>query len=274
MSSYVGPHAGWYDLFYAEKPYEQEAAFVDWCLREHGEGRVQRVLEVACGTGRHASALAALGYDVLATDYSRDMLAQAESRPQQIPGVRFRWADMRALRLDEPPFDAAMCLFDSIGYVQTNEAVLAAFRGVARHLRPRGLLVLEFWHAAAMLRSFEPVRVRRWSTEEGEVIRISHTTLQPEQQTGQVNYRVLELRHDGTYFSLEETQTNRYFQAQEMRALLSAGGFETVHLFAGFSATGEIKADTWHIVALARKLEPATPQPYVENPRSAREGRW
>lgn len=253
MSSYLGRHAEWYDLFYADKPYEREAAFVAQCLREHSQGSARRVLELACGTGRHAVALGKLNYEVLATDYSRDMLAQAAARVVDDIPVKFEWADMRELPRNAKAFDAAVCLFDSIGYVQSNEAIVQVLKGISAALDAGGLFVFEFWHAPAMWRSFDPLRVRSWTTADGELIRISTTTLHPETQTATVRYRILELRSDGQYESLEESQTNRFFQVQEMRALLEAGGFDAIRFHAGFDHEAPIREDTWHIVAVARK---------------------
>ena len=82
-SSYIGRHAELYDLFYAEKPYAEEAKFVDACIQQFGEGASKKLLELACGTGRHALEMEKLGYKVIATDYSADMLDQII---QQITG--------------------------------------------------------------------------------------------------------------------------------------------------------------------------------------------
>jgi SAM-dependent methyltransferase len=150
-------------------------------------------------------------------------------------------------------FDAAYALFDSIGYVQTNEAIGEVLRGVRDVLRPGGLFVFEFWHAAAMLRDFDPLRVRRWSTDEGEVVRISRTTLDVPKQLSHVAYEIFELRCDGTFDRIEETQTNRYFLVQEMAALVAAAGLESVGWFAGFSRDAPIDETTWHVVAVARR---------------------
>src|SRR5688572_22388311 len=74
LTSYAGRHAELYDLFYAEKPYEAEAAFVGQCLREYSTGPTNKLLEIACGTGTHALQLEKRGYQILATDYSVAML--------------------------------------------------------------------------------------------------------------------------------------------------------------------------------------------------------
>src|SRR5262249_25452624 len=142
--------------------------------------------------------------------------------------------DMCALDLKSRDFDAASCLFDAIGFVVTNENIDRALRSIARHVKPRGLLVMEFWHAAAMLRHFDPVRVRRWKTAKGDILRISETSLDYARQQASVRYQVLQLCNDSTYTSFEEVQTNRFFLQQEMAALLTHAGWQPLDWFAGF----------------------------------------
>lgn len=256
MSSYRGRHAELYDLFYAEKPYAEEARFVHDCLKEYGSGGANRLLELACGTGSHAFALEKLGYQVLATDYSEDVLAIARQKAQQNSStVIFQLQDMTELSIDGPRFDAAICLFDSLGYVATNERISRTLQGVHRHLRPGGLFIFEFWHAAAMLRHYDPQRVRRWKTDNGELIRISETRLSCAEQLAHVTYNVCELNRDGSYQTFTETQTNRYFLVQEMTHWLTSCGYSPLKWFGGFSESEEISEDTWHIVAVARRGE-------------------
>jgi SAM-dependent methyltransferase len=196
-----------------------------------------------------------LGYEIIATDYSSDMLACARRKAEPARSkTDFRRQDMRRLDVPERPFDAVVCLFDAIGYVVTNEALMDVLRGVHRHLRSDGLFVFEFWHAAAMLRQYEPVRIRRWTTPEGEVLRISETTLDCARQIASVRYTVCELRRDGSYSQFQETQENRYFLVQEMAGWLENGGFKPVKWFAGFSDDKAITEATWHVVAVAQRI--------------------
>jgi SAM-dependent methyltransferase len=256
LAFYKDRHARLYDLFYANKPYAQEAAFVAGLLQSLGAPARARVLELACGTGRHARELERLGHAIVATDNSTDMLACAREAAQEAGArVRFFEADMRQYDLPEKDFDAAVCLFDSIGYLQTNEAILSALAATRAHLKHGGLLVLEFWHAAAMLKAFDPVRVRRWPTADGEIVRVSETSLDHFNQVAHVAYDILEVGADGKTSRLRETHTNRYFLAQEMRALLEQGGFEVLRWCSGFS-DAPIDENTWHIVLAARRRDP------------------
>ena len=255
MTSYSGRHAELYDLFYADKPYEAEAAFVDQCFREYSVGPVNNLLEIACGTGTHALQLENRGYKIVATDYSEGMLQRAQKKAAAASSrVDFRLQDMTQLDVSGGPFDAAYCLFDAIGYVATNEALAKVFHGVQKHLRRDGLFVFEFWHAGAMLRHYDPVRVRRWRSEDSLVLRISETTLDYANQLSHVIYSIYELNPDGRYSTLTETQVNRYFLVQEMAAWLNSTGFEPVKWFAGFTKDETISDETWHIVAVARRV--------------------
>ena len=254
MSSYAGRHAELYDLFYADKPYAEEAAFVHHRLGQFGLFPAREILELACGTGRHAFELEKYGYRITATDYSADMLHVARARAAQTRSkVVFTPGDMRALQVPATEYDAVICLFDSIGYLKTNKALAEALAGIRRSLRPSGLFIFEFWHAAAMLSQYSPVRVRRWNTSNGEVIRISETALDPKNNLANVDYTIYELKKDGTYSTVRETHTNRFFSIEEMRALVSAANFEVVKFFAGFREEESIGDETWHVVAVVRK---------------------
>ncbi|TAK13065.1 MAG: class I SAM-dependent methyltransferase [Anaerolineae bacterium] len=254
MGSYLGRHADYYDTIYAEKDYAGEATFVHACLQKYRRGETRRLLELACGTGNHSFPLARLGYDILATDYSEDMLAQAQKK---LAGkdltLTFRKADMRALDVPEGGFDAALCLFDSIGYVQTNEAIGKALAGVRAALRPGGLFVMEFWHAPAMLKSFDPLRIKRYAVPGGELLRISETTLEPEKSLAHVAYTLYDLQTNGTYTRLQETQTNRYFLRGEMDLWLTTHGFAPLAYFNGYADDKNVSDETWHIVVVARR---------------------
>lgn len=254
MSSYVGKHAVYYDIFYRDKSYAEEAAFLHECFQKYSHGENKRLLELACGTGRHAFELEKLGYQIVATDYSNDLLDVARRNAEQMRShVEFQFQDMRDLSLKPGYFDTAYCLFDSIGYLQTNEAIQQALVGVHEHLRQDGLFACEFWHAAAMLRNYEPERLRTWKTDEGEIVRISKTRLDVQRQVAEVTYIIDEVGPNGYSNHLEETQTNRYFLVQEMAAFLQNAGFEPVDWLTAYIWDKPIDENTWHILAIARR---------------------
>lgn len=252
-NTYTGLHARHYDVVYAEKPYVEEARFVDSLLRD-AEVERGRLLDVACGTGRHAAEFCSLGWEVTGVDFSEALLEHARLNA---PAVRFVLQDMRELDVPERPFEAVTCLFDSIGYPLEDEGVLAALSAAGRHLAPRGALVIEFLHAPALLRDSSPLRVRRFelSGEGDELVRISQTCLDARRHVMEVEFELIELGADGTYERWRETQANRFFSVADMRALLERARLRAERFVPAYQERGRIDEETFHVIAVARATE-------------------
>jgi SAM-dependent methyltransferase len=128
-----------YDAIYASiRDYPREAAELDRLIQERRPG-ARTLLDVACGTGVHLEHLS--GYEREGLDLDPEMLAVARRRLSE---VAFHEADMASFDLGTR-FDAVVCMFSSIGYVQTEERLRAAIATMARHLEPTGVLVVEPW---------------------------------------------------------------------------------------------------------------------------------
>jgi SAM-dependent methyltransferase len=132
--------ARYYDKIYSFKDYKAEAECLMAIFKEHQRSGGTRLLDVACGTGRHLEYLRDR-YDVEGLDLSPELLAIARQRH---PGIRFHHADMTAFDLGKR-FDIVTCLFSSIGYVRTPENLARAVTCMASHLKPGGLVVIEPW---------------------------------------------------------------------------------------------------------------------------------
>lgn len=251
---YLGYHGELYDIFYADKPYAEEARFISDSLQSYAPPHSRRILELACGTGSHALELTKLGYRMISTDIDQSMLDRAiQKRDEQKLPVNFLCQDMCKLDVPGAPFDAAICLFDSIGYVRTNDNLHRVFQQVHDLLKPDGIFIFEFWHAAAMLRGFSQTRVRHWSLPERELLRVSETNLRVAEQLAEVAYTIYDLNKQGTYSILRELHINRYFLKAEMEYWLTSHAFTPVKWFAGFEMNEVITADTWHILAVAQR---------------------
>lgn len=257
IAPYAENYAALYDDFHRDKPYGKETEFLHGKLREHGIERGGRILELACGTGEHALRLSKLGYVLTATDRSAAMieLARKKARRQKLT-VRFLQCDMTKLPAPDRKFDAAICLFDSIGYLKTDERIAALLECVHRSVRPGGLFILEFWHAPAMLNKYDPVRLRHVKHGAATVFRVSETQLMPERSLAQVTYTVYELRTNATYRKFKERHTNRYFTIAEMLSLARARGFRPLETFDGFQAV-PVSDGTWHVLAIWRAVAKA-----------------
>src|SRR5436190_10389365 len=123
-----------------------------------------RVLDLCCGTGRHAIPLQRRGMRVAGVDSSRKLLAKGVERAERV-GARPAWVlgDARELPLKNGIFDAAICLFNSIGYGTDAEA-LAMLREARRCCKQ---LLLETVHRDEHVRNTGPGGVWEWTERDG-----------------------------------------------------------------------------------------------------------
>jgi len=111
-----------------------------------------RVLDVACGQGRHMRVLARLGARPIGVDLSQSLLRRAREVTDR-PLVR---ADMRWLPVRPASMDLTLNLFTSFGYFAHDDENAMALNAMADTVRPEGWFVLDFLNADAVRRSLVP----------------------------------------------------------------------------------------------------------------------
>jgi len=119
-----------------------ELPFIEGQLRLSG---ARRVLDAACGTGRHALALAARGYAVTGTDLSPPMIERAQAlSASEGTAARFEVAGFGEVsRRVGAGFDGLLCLGNSLPHVLSAQGVRAAVEDFAACLNPGGLLLIQ-----------------------------------------------------------------------------------------------------------------------------------
>ena len=136
---------------------ESSQAETDFVIRALDLKPGDRVLDLCCGTGRHAVPLARAGLEVTGLDMSEDYLEKARSAARDAGGkVRFVQGDMREIPY-EGEFDAVVNMFTAFGYFDLEADDQRVIDGAASALRPGGRLLLDLlnrdWVAANYVRS-------------------------------------------------------------------------------------------------------------------------
>lgn len=131
--------AEYYDALYHFKNYEEACNGLHNLIQQHTP-QAKSLLDVACGTGKHLEFLQSR-YACAGLDLNPELLAVAHKR---CPDVPLHQGDMTDFQLPNT-FDVVVCLFSSIGYVQTLDNLRKAVTCFTRHLNPGGLLVIEPW---------------------------------------------------------------------------------------------------------------------------------
>ncbi|MES2883812.1 MAG: class I SAM-dependent methyltransferase [Pseudomonadota bacterium] len=209
--------ADFYDLVYAGKDTEAEASYVAALLTRHGVAPPSRILEWGSGTGRHARALARLGYQMTGLERSAEMLHQAQAAVTDDCDVRFLHGDL----LEPSPgadYDGLIACFHVISYLTDEPALARAFANARQALRPRGVFLFDVWHGPAVVAQGPQTRSVRFADAQRELVRIAEPRHDPEKQLVDVQYRYFHRRHDDALWALaEETHRLRYWFGSEIR---------------------------------------------------------
>lgn len=162
-----------YHHFYSLPP-ERTAMEVEFLIARLGISSPLRILDLACGHGRHAIALAQRGHTVTGVDRSGPFLVEARAAAAAA-GVTVTWReqDMRALA-DEAAYDVVLCIFTAFGY-HTDAENAQVVANAARSLVPGGRLLIDVISRDTLLKRMTPWTV----TERGDDVMIDHNRFDP-----------------------------------------------------------------------------------------------
>lgn len=134
--------AAFYDLIYTSfKDYETETAKLAALIKTICPN-ARSLLDVGCGTGEHARILSEqFGYTVDGLDIEPEFVRIAQ---QKNPEGRFYKGNMTDFNI-ERRFDIVLCLFGTIGYVETLDGLKKALINFKKHLSNDGTIIVEPW---------------------------------------------------------------------------------------------------------------------------------
>lgn len=256
MTTFNNLYADQYDHLYAEKDYSAECDLIEAAIAKHAEKPPATMLDIGCGTGRHALALTKRGYRVTGVDLSAAMLeiARAASKNLEL-GIRpeFVQGDARDFSIGRR-FDAAIMMFAVIGYLSSNADVLAGLRNIRSHLEDGALFLCDFWYGPSVLAVQPSDRVKSLNAPDRQVIRATTTALDPVSHTADVAFRLWTIRAGEAVAETHELHRLRYFFPQEFALLLNQTGFALESLSAFPTLDQSLDDSTWNAFVVARAV--------------------
>lgn len=131
----------YYHILYKDRDMREAQHFMDNLMGYLHPKPVEKILDLACGKGRHSLYLNQKGYDVTGIDLSEQSIAYA----RQFENERLRFAvhDMREVFQPET-FDFVVNLFTSFGYFDSDTENVVALCATAKSLKHGGKLVIDF----------------------------------------------------------------------------------------------------------------------------------
>jgi SAM-dependent methyltransferase len=243
--------ADFYDDLYEGKNYAAEADYVDGLIQKYVPG-ARSLLDLGCGTGRHAIEFAEKGYGVVGVDRSPEMIAKAhQHRDHLSPDIRerltFQHGDIRDLRLGRQ-FEAIVALFHVVSYQISNDDLLAALATARAHLREKGVFIFDCWYGPGVLTDPPNARVRTLCSGSNRLTRFAEPVMHVNENTVEVNYR-FELA-DGPSEFLEK-HVMRYFFIPELFLALQAVQLKPLTVTEWMSQR-EPGRGTWNVAVVAK----------------------
>ncbi len=252
MSAFGG-YAKYYDLFYADKDYPAECAFVRAVIGRHAPG-ARTLLDLGCGSARHAVEFAKAGMSVTGVDISDGMIARAQDRLREQPAEIRQRIDLAigdaARYRPAQVFDAVVALFHVVDYQTTDEALAGIFATARRALADHGVFVFDFWHGPAVLAQRPQRRQKRVESDGLIVTRTAEPVLDEGRNIVDVRYTLTVESRGGAAEEIRECHAMRYLFPAEIAQFAAAAGFDIVE--SGAWLGGPLSERTWSGYAAAR----------------------
>ncbi|MEJ5227782.1 class I SAM-dependent methyltransferase [Thermodesulfovibrio sp.] len=251
MSQFGDLYSQYYDLLYSDKDYKAEVEYVDILIKDISE-KPKYLLDMGCGTGKHAELFCDKGYIVHGVDLSKEMLKIAEKRrASKEDKLTFCCSRIQELNLDKK-FDVVVSLFHVMSYQTSNNELTEAFKVVKKHLKNKGLFIFDFWYGPAVLTNLPVIRVKRLENDRIKVTRIAEPILHAQKNVVDVNYDLfIEDKETRKIFEIKELHKMRYFFDTELELICDQIGFEVIHKYEWMSKKSP-DFSSWNVVWVLR----------------------
>jgi SAM-dependent methyltransferase len=199
-------------------PEELTVREVDFIIPYFNLDNNSKVLDLMCGHGRHALALAKKGVAVTAVDnladYIRTILEEADKDQLPLKAIQ---ADIMSYKIQDN-FDLAMCMGNSLNFFDA-AGVVKLLSQVQAHLKPGGHLLINTWSIAEI--AFKNFKEKTWSAVNGlKFLTDSRILFQPTRQETESTI----ITADG---DMEvKTGIDYIFSLNEIEYMLKQSGFE------------------------------------------------
>ena len=236
-----------YDRFWA-KFNEHDPEYVRFFDTIFKENKVKSILDCACGTGKDLHLFSSLGYEVVGSDISKSMLAQAKKN-MTVSGkeVPLHRVDYRSLHeYFKIKFDAVVCLSSSILDMPNNKQVVQAFKSMYKVLKVNGILILT-----------QGTTNKQWKKKPRFILAVNDKVFSrlfviDYKQKG-ARYNVLDIYHGGKKPELKfwSVEYRQMLLKDDYKKLLKLTGFREVNFYGSnhFEPYNKGKSDILIVVA-------------------------
>jgi len=138
----------YYHTLYKNRDEKEAQAFIENLVQHLQIKKGSKLIDIACGKGRHATYFNSLGLDVVGVDLSPNSIASATKNANAT--LQFSVHDMREV-YQENSFDVVTNLFTSFGYFEENTDEQKAINAMASNLKSEGVLIIDFMNVKKVI---------------------------------------------------------------------------------------------------------------------------
>ena len=230
----------YYDLLYKNRDKKEASVFIDRLVAVLNMPATARVLDLACGKGRHAIQLANKGFQVTGIDLSARNISLAKEAVSE-ENLLFYTHDMRnALTFGR--FDYIFNIFTSFGYFETDEEHLKSLQNISVALRSEGTFVLDFLNT--------PIIKAQVPSEEIKQQGRLKFKIKKQIQKGRIVKGIL-FRYLGQKHYFEESV--RLFTLQDFEALFAKAGLEIIAKYGDYELQPYDPKTSVRLILVAKK---------------------
>lgn len=231
----------WYVSAFAETAdmawTDRTEAEVERAMRMLKPAGGERVLDLACGSGRHSLELKRQGFGAVGADISPELLAIARRDAEQEGlDVAFVEADLRDLDF-EAEFDIVLSLNDgAIGYLETEAENLRTFEVISRSLRPGGRHLMQLPN---VLYAQEHLPQKSWISGSAMIELVEHRWNKGDRY---MEGAMIPIRFGEVLDELKPIEfRQRLYGVDELKEIMASVGMEVVKVFHG---SGKVREPT------------------------------
>lgn len=212
-------YSDFYDLFYQDKNYEEEANYFSSKIRKYVP-HAKSILELGCGTGKHARYFVNDNFVVTGVEASSDMASKCDVSSKFTVEI----CDIRDFETDQK-FDSIISLFHVVSYITLSEDLNKLFSKISEMLNPGGVFVFDTWFTPAVMSIGPETRSKNVQNDQVEVFRVAVPSTNVLSNTVDVTYNVF-IRYKGqdTYSLETEVHKMRHFAIPEIRMFAESAG--------------------------------------------------
>ena len=215
-----------YLLVYKHRDRSEAEILKNLVLKNVEREKVKLVLDMACGSGRHAISFAQAGFDVTAIDLSENLLNVAKSNAEKEKvNVDFILSDIRKFN-PEKKFDLVLNLFTSLGYFEKDDENAKVVQKAFELMNSGGWFVLDYFNKNYILNNLIPITVENIAGK-----RITQTR---EIKNNRVEKNIIIRNGEKESYYLESV---RLYSKEEVIKILERTGFEIVKIFGDFDGS-------------------------------------